>query len=77
MVGFRWFAKQHADQLKITGYVRNTSRGDVEILACGKSEDIQTYIDYLKQGPSRARVEKIINETLDDEKRYQQFSIRM
>ena len=77
MVGFRWFAKEKADQFKIKGYVRNTGRGEVEIMAQGPNEDIQVFIDHLKQGPSRARVEKIIQETLISEKIFQQFSIRM
>lgn len=77
MVGYRWFAKQQADILQIKGFVRNIGRGEVEILAQGKSTDIQTYIEYLKQGPSRARVEKIVNEQINSEKIYQQFSIRM
>jgi len=77
MVGYRWFAKERANQLNIKGYVRNISRGEVEIVAQGNNDDIQTYIDYLKQGPSRARIEKVIQESLNDEKIFQQFSIRM
>jgi len=77
MVGYRWFAKERADQFQIKGYVRNTGRGDVEIIARGYIEDIRVFIDHLKQGPSRARVEKITQETLDNEKNFQQFSIRM
>lgn len=77
MVGYRWFAKQQADILQIKGFVRNIGRGEVEILAQGKSTDIQTYIEHLKQGPSRARVEKIVNEPVSSEKIYQQFSITM
>ncbi|MDZ7797599.1 MAG: acylphosphatase [Candidatus Marinimicrobia bacterium] len=59
MVGFRWFAKQQADILGIRGYVRNTSRGNVEILAEGNEKDLNTFIDYLRKGPSRARVDDI------------------
>ena len=77
MVGYRWFAKERANQLKIKGYVRNTSRGEVEIVAQGYNEDIQVFIDHLKQGPSRARIEKVIQENLNNEKIFQQFSIRM
>ncbi|MCD6446943.1 MAG: acylphosphatase [Candidatus Marinimicrobia bacterium] len=77
MVGYRWFAKERANQLKIKGYVRNTGRGEVEIVAQGYNEDIQVFIDHLKQGPSRARIEKVIQESLNDEKVFQQFSIRM
>ena len=77
MVGYRWFAKERANQLNIKGYVRNISRGEVEIVAQGYNEDIQVFIDHLKQGPSRARIEKVIQESLNDEKIFQQFSIRM
>jgi len=77
MVGYRWFAKERADQFQIKGYVRNIGRGEVEIIAQGYSENIQVFIDYLKQGPSRARVKKIMQEALDNEKIFQQFSIRM
>lgn len=77
MVGYRWFAKQHADLLGITGYVRNKSRGEVEILAQGEETDVLTYIDFLKQGPSRAKVTKIVREEVEPERTYQQFSIRM
>ena len=77
MVGYRWFAKARANQLKIKGYVRNISRGEVEIVAQGYNEDIQIFIDHLKQGPSRARIKKVIQESLNDEKVFQQFSIRM
>jgi len=77
MVGYRWFAKDRANQLKIKGYVRNTSRGEVEIVVQGYNEDIQVFIDHLKQGPSRARIEKVIQESLNNEKIFQQFSIRM
>ena len=77
MVGYRWFAKEKADQFNIKGYVRNTGRGEVEIIAQGQEEDILPFIDHLKQGPSRARVEKVYQETLDKVKIFQQFSIRM
>jgi acylphosphatase len=77
MVGFRWFAKQKADQFNIKGYVRNTNRGEVEILAQGKEEDLQVFVDYLNQGPSRSRVEKLVQEIVSEEKLYQQFSIKM
>ena len=76
MVGYRWFAKQSADNFNIKGYVRNTTRGDVEIIAQGMEEDIRTYIDHLKIGPSRAKVEKITSETEMNEKIYKEFNIR-
>ena len=77
MVGFRWFAKQHADMLDIKGYVRNTSRGNVEILAQGKANEIQKFTDYLKMGPSRSNVTKVRREPANEANNYSQFSITM
>ena len=77
MVGYRWFAKEKADICHIKGYVRNTSRGDVDILAQGSEEDMASYLDYLKLGPSRARVGKITSYEEKDDKLYNEFNIRM
>ncbi|MBN2781163.1 MAG: acylphosphatase [Candidatus Marinimicrobia bacterium] len=77
MVGYRWFAKQHADLLGIAGYVRNTSRGEVEIIAQGPEDAIRVFMDYLRAGPSRARIDRIVREPFEGECNFQQFSIKM
>ena len=77
MVGYRWFAKQWADMCYIKGHVKNTSRGDVEILAQGNEDDIEIYIEHLKIGPSRSRVNRVTREVVRDEKTYNEFNIRM
>ncbi|HEU0065403.1 MAG TPA: acylphosphatase [Flavisolibacter sp.] len=55
-VFFRASAKETADKLKISGWVKNTSDGDVEILAEGTSESIQKFIQWCKEGPPKAIV---------------------
>jgi acylphosphatase len=77
MVGFRWYAKQHADLLGIKGYAKNNSRGTVEIVAQGEKENIELFLEYIKQGPSRARVDRVTIEPEQNEKEYNQFLIRM
>ncbi|MCK4813496.1 MAG: acylphosphatase [Candidatus Marinimicrobia bacterium] len=77
MVGYRWYVKQYADILGVTGYVRNASRGWVEVLAQAKEDDLDTFIDYLKKGPSRARVDRIIKEPCNENIKYQRFLIKM
>lgn len=76
MIGFRWFAKRQADILGIKGYAKNTSRGEVEILAQGDSELMPQFLDHLKMGPSRSRVDRLQKEDLITDKIYQHFSIR-
>lgn len=58
-VWFRASTKEKADQLGITGWVRNTSDGDVEALFEGDEKIIQEMLDWCHQGPQYARVENV------------------
>ena len=40
-VGFRWFVQREAYEIGLRGWVRNTSDGDVEVLAAGSEEQIR------------------------------------
>jgi len=57
-VGFRYFVKQKADQLQVTGFVRNLASGNVYVEAEGEETSLQLFIHYCRQGPSHARVDK-------------------
>lgn len=50
-VGFRVFARDRADELDLTGWVRNTYQGDVEVLAEGPRQDLERLRDWLRTGP--------------------------
>lgn len=52
-VGFRFTAKAVAKRYKINGWVKNTYDSRVEIIAQGKKEDIDNFVDDLKQEFSR------------------------
>ncbi len=58
-VGYRYFAKKIAKNLNIFGYAKNLEDGTVEILAQGREESLQEFIEYLKKGPFLAKVEQI------------------
>ena len=53
-VGYRYFAKVKADEIQITGWVKNLPDGKVEIEAEGDLQNLETYLDWLKNGPARA-----------------------
>lgn len=53
-VGFRYSALCKAEELGITGWVRNTQDGKVEIEASGELQNLNTFIDWMKIGPARA-----------------------
>jgi tRNA pseudouridine55 synthase len=58
-VGYRYFTEKIAKKLNILGYVKNLEDGTVEVVAQGKEEDLQKFIEQLKIGPFLAKVEKI------------------
>ena len=58
-VGFRYFAHLKATEIGIKGWVKNSREGGVLIVAQGNENDLNTFIDYLQIGPTRARIDKI------------------
>ncbi len=61
-VWFRASTKEQADQLGITGFVRNLSDGRVEVVASGEKEKISQLFEWLKQGPELAQVTDVTYE---------------
>lgn len=67
-VFFRATAKEVADEIGITGWVRNTEEGNVEIMANGDEERLQRFIEWCKVGPKRAFVTNVRVRDLEDQK---------
>jgi acylphosphatase len=67
-VFYRATAKDVADQLGVKGWVKNLPDRNVEISATASEEILQKFIDWCKQGPSKAKVDEVIVEelTLED-----------
>ena len=66
-VYFRTSAKKTADQLKISGWVKNLPDRDVEIKATSSDELLEKFIEWCKQGPPRAIVNEVVIEELQPE----------
>ena len=58
-VGFRWFVEREARTLGISGWVRNTHDGCVEVLAMGSRDQLSTLRARLEAGPRAARVDAV------------------
>ena len=58
-VFFRAEACKKARSLGLTGWVRNCSNGDVEILIAGAPPMLEEMHRWLQQGPVRARVDEV------------------
>jgi acylphosphatase len=65
-VGFRWFVHREASELDLSGWVRNTEEGDVEVLASGKEADLAELRSSLRRGPRGARVDRLVEHQLDE-----------
>lgn len=53
-VGFRFSTKMVADELGVTGVVRNEMDGSVSMEACGEDSAIEQFIQRVKESPSPA-----------------------
>lgn len=75
-VGFRYFIKQKADELGLTGWVRNTEDGNVEALFQGEDEKVQEAVAACKEGPPFAKVEDVETEQEEAKGDLDSFEIR-
>lgn len=73
-VFFRANAQSKAEQLGITGWVRNEPDGTVSIAAEGKKDDLHKLIDWCKEGPDWANVNYVDYEEGEIEN-YESFRI--
>ena len=58
-VFFRASTARQAEQLKVRGWAKNLPDGGVEVLALGSLAAVEQLGDWLRQGPSRARVDAV------------------
>ena len=56
---FRQFVKEHADDLKLRGFVRNLDSGKVEVVAEGEAESLGRLNEFLKKGPKHAQIRNV------------------
>lgn len=58
-VGYRAFARRHALDLGLAGYVENLADGRVEIVAEGDEAELEVLLVKLRMGPAHAEVEDV------------------
>lgn len=77
-VFFRHTCQKVAQELGITGFVKNCEGGCVEILANGDEEKLQKLYEWAKIGPLAAKVERLekIEDKEVDKNSYHDFEIR-
>lgn len=65
-VYYRMSAREAAERLRLTGWVKNTREGHVEALANGEVAALEAFVAWCKQGPSGARVEEVLVESAEE-----------
>jgi acylphosphatase len=55
-VGYRFFARDAAERIGVTGYAKNLRDGRVEVYALGANDQLRDFSRELRRGPSHAAV---------------------
>jgi len=76
-VGFRWYVQRMASQLDLRGWVRNSDEGDVEVVASGSAEELAKLRRSLRSGPRGCRVDRLVENYLDDSEADELSSFRI
>jgi len=58
-VNFRYYTRQQAQSLGVTGWARNLFDRRVEVICEGDELSLQQLIDWCHRGPSAARVDHV------------------
>lgn len=75
-VGFRYFTQGIADDLGLTGWVRNLPDGTVEVFACGPKPALERFMQSLKTGPIGSWVKDTRFQWLETSEKFEGFQIR-
>ncbi len=74
-VNFRYYGKQKAEELGLTGYARNGADGSVNIEAEGEEAALERFIAWCRRGPKFAQVADVEYEYADQARNFTSFNI--
>jgi len=76
MVGFRAFAETRAQTRGVTGYVRNLPTGEVEVVAEGDQDLLDSFLADLRRGPRGAVVTDVLVSWEQPRNEFGDFGVR-
>lgn len=59
-VFYRASAKEMAEHLHLTGWIKNTKEGEVEAVVNGNDNQVLQFVDWCRQGPPKAQVTDVV-----------------
>lgn len=75
-VGYRYFVLHRAQNLELTGYVRNLRDGRVEVVAEGEEHILKSLLEELQQGSPGAAVAQMETKWQDTKGEFAVFEIK-
>jgi len=76
-VGFRYFTSKTAKRFGITGFVRNQPDGSVYVEAQSARRTLDSFVEYLREGPTASTVNEIIETSIQEEPVENDFRIAL
>ncbi|MDP2632856.1 MAG: acylphosphatase [Candidatus Curtissbacteria bacterium] len=74
-VFFRRSAKDEADKLGVTGWVRNEADGSVVMMVVGDRKNLEKFVKWCKGGPPLSKVERVEVDWRESEQDFASFEI--
>jgi len=74
-VNFRYCTRATAQEIGVTGWVRNRSDGTVEVIAEGTRQQLERLLQFLNAGPSSAKVSQVQTDWLAATEEFADFQI--
>ncbi|WP_255770852.1 acylphosphatase [Pseudarthrobacter sulfonivorans] len=75
-VGFRFWTMGKADELALTGVVKNLADGSVSVVAEGPQEQVRQLLDWLRSENAPGRVERVEEAITDADGSFRDFRAR-
>lgn len=75
-VWFRANTKQKAEQLGVTGWVKNTSDGCVEAIFEGEERCVKEMLEWCHRGPPLAKIDNVEIKNQNPTNGFDEFSIK-
>ena len=74
-VGFRYFVRENAAALGLTGWVRNLWDDRVELMAEGSREQLERLLSFVRRGPRAAFVTQVKSDWQPASGEYKDFRV--
>ena len=75
-VGFRYYTEKQAETFGLTGWVKNLANGSVQVMVQGEKAEIDTFVDFLRVGPTLSRVSDVSVSRVETNENFNEFRIK-